>query len=252
MIIGARTAAWAQSGGGVPTARDYVQDGLVAMWDGIENAGWGVHYYSDTVWQDLMRPAGTGIPIDSTMRFTNNGLSVTVDKGVIFGGATQTSFYLQNFPLDTSSFECVFTADEYSPNADIANGIFGIEIGDRRRFVYGMPWGVKYYSWPEGMGFSYYAYNSSSIFNTPGSHYVAWSQNDESKDRMYIDAELVKSVDTKTSSLSFSHRMNFNRVFNGVGGIGGVYHCLRIYSRALSAAEIAANYAVDKARFNLP
>ena len=27
----------------MPTARDYVQDGLVAMWDGIENAGWGVH-----------------------------------------------------------------------------------------------------------------------------------------------------------------------------------------------------------------
>jgi hypothetical protein len=28
--------------------------------------------------------------------------------------------------------------------------------------------------------------------------------------------------------------------------------CIRIYSRALTAAEIAANYAIDKARFNLP
>lgn len=25
------------------SARNYVQDGLVAMWDGIENAGYGVH-----------------------------------------------------------------------------------------------------------------------------------------------------------------------------------------------------------------
>ena len=25
------------------SASDYVQDGLVAMWDGIENAGWGLH-----------------------------------------------------------------------------------------------------------------------------------------------------------------------------------------------------------------
>ena len=50
MMLGARTAVWAKSGSVVPTARDYVQDGLVAMWDGIENAGWGVHYYSDTVW----------------------------------------------------------------------------------------------------------------------------------------------------------------------------------------------------------
>ena len=43
MMLGARTAVWAKSGSVVPTARDYVQDG-------IENAGWGVHYYSDTVW----------------------------------------------------------------------------------------------------------------------------------------------------------------------------------------------------------
>ena len=28
--------------------------------------------------------------------------------------------------------------------------------------------------------------------------------------------------------------------------------CVRIYSRSLTAAEIAANYAIDKARFNLP
>jgi hypothetical protein len=25
------------------SAKDYIQDGLVAMWDGIENAGWGEH-----------------------------------------------------------------------------------------------------------------------------------------------------------------------------------------------------------------
>jgi hypothetical protein len=29
-------------------------------------------------------------------------------------------------------------------------------------------------------------------------------------------------------------------------------YCTRIYSRALTSAEIAANYAIDKARFNLP
>ena len=28
-------------------------------------------------------------------------------------------------------------------------------------------------------------------------------------------------------------------------------HCLRLYSRALTAAEIATNNAIDKARFNL-
>ena len=36
------------------------------------------------------------------------------------------------------------------------------------------------------------------------------------------------------------------------GGVIGVLHSFRLYSRALSASEIAANYAVDKARFDLP
>ena len=38
----------------VPTARDYVQDGLIAMWDGIENAGWGVHDASAATWKDIV------------------------------------------------------------------------------------------------------------------------------------------------------------------------------------------------------
>jgi hypothetical protein len=32
----------------------------------------------------------------------------------------------------------------------------------------------------------------------------------------------------------------------------GDYYSLRLYSRALTASEIAANYTIDKARFNLP
>ena len=39
---------------------------------------------------------------------------------------------------------------------------------------------------------------------------------------------------------------------NNSWGYTGQYHCLRLYSRALTAAEIAHNYAIDKARFNLP
>ena len=36
------------------TARDYVQDGLVAMWDGIENAGYGIHDTNATTWKNLI------------------------------------------------------------------------------------------------------------------------------------------------------------------------------------------------------
>ena len=32
---------------------------------------------------------------------------------------------------------------------------------------------------------------------------------------------------------------------------GGAFNCIRVYNRALADEEIAANYAIDKARFNL-
>lgn len=38
------------------TAKSYVQNGLLAMWDGIENAGFGVHDPDATYWVDLVRP----------------------------------------------------------------------------------------------------------------------------------------------------------------------------------------------------
>ena len=35
------------------SARDYVQDGLVVMYDGIENAGYCAHSFESSAWKDL-------------------------------------------------------------------------------------------------------------------------------------------------------------------------------------------------------
>lgn len=37
-----------------PTAADYIQDGLVNLWDAVENADWGVHTDYATSWTDLV------------------------------------------------------------------------------------------------------------------------------------------------------------------------------------------------------
>ena len=41
MMLGARTGAWAKSGGGTPTASDMVLDGMLLGFDAIENGGFG-------------------------------------------------------------------------------------------------------------------------------------------------------------------------------------------------------------------
>ena len=51
----------------VPTAKDYVQDSLIAMWDGIENVGWGLHDDDAASWVDL-----TGGGADWGLKGANN------------------------------------------------------------------------------------------------------------------------------------------------------------------------------------
>ena len=54
MMLGARTAAWAKSGGGVPTARDMVLDGMLLGFDAIENGGFGITNLDSTTCTSLV------------------------------------------------------------------------------------------------------------------------------------------------------------------------------------------------------
>lgn len=52
--VGARHVFAAEAQEKTYTAVDYVQDGLVSMWDGIENAGWGLHDDFTETWVNLV------------------------------------------------------------------------------------------------------------------------------------------------------------------------------------------------------
>ena len=52
IVVAALCTAIAASSAHAGTAMGYVQDGLLACWDGIENAGSGIHNSSATKWRD--------------------------------------------------------------------------------------------------------------------------------------------------------------------------------------------------------
>lgn len=65
-------------------AGQYVQDGLIGQWDGIENAGRGVHDPSASVWTDLSGKMAS-ITLQSGWGFGANCLNSTRDVGVGVG-----------------------------------------------------------------------------------------------------------------------------------------------------------------------
>ena len=103
-----------------PTASNYVRDGLIAMWDGIENVGFGVHDESATSWKDL---AGDR---DATLIGGAWDVDCLTGKDKILAQCSNNplnfmhieAVFLINELMPTSSsntYRCVFKSNGYNP-----------------------------------------------------------------------------------------------------------------------------------------
>lgn len=208
----------------MPTARDYVQDGLIAMFDGIENAGFGTNDANATVWVDLSGN-GNDVGVDLTQaswedRFLKvTGTTCTRDEEITNIATLEVLFrdpsgyiYPNNkgpfFVLGECKGPCCLWYGHVSGGSSritriSSNNAVSKDILASRSFTYS-PW--SYYVNGEQM----------PLYNPPNT--------------------LADAVGCKATA------------------VGGkpieIYH-VRAYSRALTADEIAHNYAIDKARFNL-
>ena len=217
----------------VYTARDYVQDGLIAMWDGIENAGWGVHDPDATVWKDL-----TGNGFDAAVHGAAFG-----ESEIVFGDDPTASYAAlsntQSAGLrhERHSMEVVWRA-KTSGRIIFLRSPFGCTLGliDRGAFLYTT--GEDYRSgtrFPFGGG---EAKMSVSVGYEDVYRAVKFHANGK---RMPLDFSNYWSG--QTSYLRFGNRETFT------GGFA--LSSVRLYSRALTDEEIAHNYKVDRARFGV-
>ena len=223
MLINMRNAMTA--GGGL-SAKSYVQDGLVAMWDGIENAGWGTHDPNATVWKNLM--------VDSP--FGDWNIQGIGDDYVAFNNSSQSKSISYNMPM---------TVEVRLFDSTLNGGVF-LNFG-----------GISDYSALANNGFllPYFEAGGRMDWYTKRLHVNSTKLTScftalpkSSNLTVYRDGELLGSVTNTNSMIQSSLK---------IGGyasksISTKASYIRLYSRALTADEIAANYAVDKARFNLP
>lgn len=240
-LINLRNALMA--GKRMPTAKSYVQDGLVAMWDGIENAGWGVHDPNATEWIDLVG----GVSM-STCNFGNNysiPQVATSRTDNVF--PLSTNFTLHGYLVTANSIWSNWTMLGIG---DIS--VAGIQKGICLTGLGGNSFGTVQYR----KGYSGTVLNSVSTGITVGSAYSFNITFDISTRtyKVYVDGTYkgesqISSDDWVLGGTNVGIGTQFlNR--NNLGDFKR--HNVLFYSRALTAAEIAANYAIDKARFGLP
>jgi hypothetical protein len=233
-LINLRNALMA--GKRTPTAKDYVQDGLVAMFDLKENAGWGVYDESATRWMNL----ATGrLASDSGFVFTSGGAYVPALKSF-----SVTPFTLFNHTIEARISRFPDTQQNHGVTISQYMSLNGGSSSARG-------FNTQRYPIPTRQ----YIYEISGSCLAPDDivpkdkHTLAatfeYDGTSTSIIKYYIDGEFVQSstfdaVLTQANQKVYAQFRENNYLDR-----------LNIYSHALPASEIAHNYAIDKERFGL-
>ena len=225
-LLGANGAEYVGESKAEYTAKDYIQDGLIAMWDGIENAGFGVHDPNAIIWKDLI---GT-----RDMTFINSY-----------------SFEVNCLYLDSYIANGSFRTFEKSKN-------YTIEIIHQRLLQ--NKYGAAIISLDD-QWYNTICYLPSQgfRFSEANAPYIAYPTADKNihalsmswSGKQYLNG--VRQEDLRTPSRyscgTVGH-INDNQAWDR-GGDKSRWYCIRIYSRPLTDDEVIHNYTIDKNRFRL-
>ena len=241
-----------------PSQIPYVADGLVAWWDGIWNAGIGVHDATATVWRDLaggndatwQGPAFSASTwhwladgfdfsaTDANKRYWKTGAASSAVRDAINSGAATLEFAAPRL----ANNGCII----HIANDTLVDNLVAVFANDNLQFAI-------HRAWNNGRSNLAFARNSAgsaayvaTAFSVAGKQFKNGSLkgNGATPDPSAADAAsnaYIALGGFASSSLTSSGR-NYQ----------GSINCIRIYNRALTDAEVAANYAADKERFGLP
>lgn len=220
----------------------YVTTGLFALWDGINNTGAG-HDSSIKTWTDLVGGrVFSPYASSNTFSFDENSLSFAPTAS----GSTSANgnaLVCPNFGAP-KTIEVVF-----SPSSLPASAVIAILTGELTDVD-----GMKYIAFVKGTNTLIVHKGANGCFDLPSDPLTVRSVS-----VVYGDNGIAAYING-TAATPNSNQEYFS---NGVGytnnvlgsspswAFRGNIYSVRMYNTELTAAEIAANYAVDVERFNL-
>jgi hypothetical protein len=229
--VGAAGTKYLEDGSGIPenpTAADYIQEDLIAMYDGIENAGWDMHNDSATVWNDLI----------GTRNFSRYFGSVTFgDDHAVFNGSSNLSCPSGLF--SATQIECVFEYDATSTkgcvfftNQNLETQIY-VDIATNQ------------------LQLNYWPTNTRYVIDVAPSTAMSVSVREKIG---YLNGQRAERIQSGAPGRYYFYPINplcGSGTWRGDFFKGKIY-CIRCYSRALTDKEIRYNSIIDTVRFNLP
>ena len=246
----------------------YVTDGLVAMWDGEWNAGGGIHDPNAKTWTDISGNGYDGVCAqngpgweDDCCIILPTTQHIQVVPYVDVGWKIPKATYANLYPLCSTdagyTIECV--AKQTSNRQYLDTGISGFFYTIIETSWYGADCAFKFNPGMQGRFEGDTSYKtdarrlrSYSPANKPFLYSLV-AKFDNATTTAYYNGRYLDALPCATIQGNAYGRFTYSPL-NSVGAdyAGNRLYCSRLYSRALTADEIAANYAVDKVRFNLP
>ena len=255
-MLGARMAAWAKSSGVVPTSRDYVQ-GAVFHQDGIDNTDYlsgqsgkygNINNATNTIWRNI----GTD---NNLWPFYHIKSSGSGSFGIFVGSWVSNGFRFDGggyHLLGGTKWENV-TAIYNRRKYTVEFAYSDVTVEPVQKYVAQVPISGGYVTIYDGR----FSYVNNLGQRTDRDFAVDTSKRvrscsvamDGDSLRFYSNGALMWEVtDANVNDESTGTRICYGER----GGLRATFGRFMLYDTPLSSAEIAANYAVDKARFNLP
>ena len=222
------------------SAQAYVQRGLIANWDGIENAvgmdGLGRHDAAVKIWTDLV----------SGFRFTLN--NVTVGESYLEFNGSNAYGELHNacaalaFPSGEKTVEVVVRFDSLEAHSVALHGTSASGVALGYHTTAGIPAGnikaCNAYAPPTVGDIGCYSTVYQSSDNMPSALSLNGAAIDPYGQASYWSGANTGAYIGRRSGSAASPLWFTGRIY-----------AIRVYNRALTAEEVAANNAIDRARF---
>ena len=227
----------ARFGEQLPSSADYVQDGLLVQWDGIDNAGTGVHDPAATTWKNL---AGGGYDLTLTNSATWNaeGRALVINGvSAVADGVTPEYKTIEVVCKRTSSGARMMFHSGHKTrfvlfDADGGNqrAYFSGDTADNQSTV------TKYVKQP---------FLGSEIDFLAGRYDDDGKVTDVFKDANQREDGARGNSWGVGTGISIGGRLNTSNPYLWYGEV----YAIRLYSRRLTKAELARNHQIDCKRF---